>query len=70
MISFFKCVLCLVPLVAKNKDYNYETMFLLQSTITCSHVHMCANFNKHSQVQRTWEHMGAVNMGANHAFGW
>ena len=33
MIPSTECVLCLVPLVAKNKDYNYKTVFLLQLTI-------------------------------------
>ena len=28
------CVLCLIPNVAKYKDYNYETLFLLQSIIS------------------------------------
>ena len=37
-----RCVLCSIPNMAKNKDYNYETLFLLQSTIS-SHTVSCQN---------------------------
>ena len=32
-----RSILCSVPIMANNKDYNYETVFLLQSSIYWTH---------------------------------
>ena len=51
MIHSSECVLCSVPIVAKNKDYNYETVFLLQSTISvsCKLLVQTTKFNKQTK---------------------